>query len=152
MNNRIQEIMDLEHFKTLTPIQEQVLNRKNKNRDIIGVSSTGSGKSHAFFMPIFEKLDFDQDCVQAVISAPTRELAYQLYDRCRKIAKHFNVRVKLVTGGMEKVLTVRKEVASCNNHSNSGIMYSSPFRMKHSGCHCTPSIDLYSVLSMASAT
>lgn len=30
MNNRIQEIMDLEHFKTLTPIQEQVLNRKNK--------------------------------------------------------------------------------------------------------------------------
>ena len=49
MNNRIQEIMDLEHFKTLTPIQEQVLNRKNKNRDIIGVSSTGSGKSHAFF-------------------------------------------------------------------------------------------------------
>ena len=34
MNNRIQEIMDLEHFKTLTPIQEQVLNRKNKNRDI----------------------------------------------------------------------------------------------------------------------
>ena len=28
MNNRIQEIMDLEHFKTLTPIQEQVLNRK----------------------------------------------------------------------------------------------------------------------------
>ena len=72
MNNRIQEIMDLEHFKTLTPIQEQVLNRKNKNRDIIGVSSTGSGKSHAFFMPIFEMLDFDQDCVHAVISAPTR--------------------------------------------------------------------------------
>ena len=31
--NRIQEIMDLEHFKTLTPIQEKVLNRKNKNRD-----------------------------------------------------------------------------------------------------------------------
>ena len=61
MNNRIQEIMDLEHFKTLTPIQEQVLNRKNKNRDIIGVSSTGSGKSHAFFMPIFEMLDFDMD-------------------------------------------------------------------------------------------
>ena len=35
MNNCIQEIMDLEHVKTLTPIQEQVLNRKNKNRDII---------------------------------------------------------------------------------------------------------------------
>mgnify|MGYP002533046741 CR=1 FL=1 len=60
-------------------------------------------------MPIFEMLDFDQDCVQAVISAPTRELAYQLYDRCRKIAKHFNVRVKLVTGGMEKVTQMEKQ-------------------------------------------
>lgn len=45
MNNRIQEIMDLEHFKTLTPIQEQVLNRKNKNRDIIGVSKMGIKKA-----------------------------------------------------------------------------------------------------------
>ena len=109
MTNRIQEIMDLEHFKKLTPIQEEVLNRKNKNRDVIGISSTGSGKSHAFFMPIFDVLDFDLDEVQAVISAPTRELAYQLYDRCRKIAKHFNVRVKLVTGGMEKVTTMEKQ-------------------------------------------
>lgn len=41
MNNRIQEIMELEHFKTLTPIQEEVLNRKNINRDLIGISSTG---------------------------------------------------------------------------------------------------------------
>ena len=39
-----------------------------------------------------------------------------------------------------------------NSHSKSGIMYSSSFRIKHSGCHCTPSIDLYSVLSIASAT
>lgn len=109
MNNRIQEIMELEHFKTLTPIQEQVLNRKNKNRDVIGISSTGSGKSHAFFMPIFDGLKFDLDEVQAVISAPTRELAYQLYDRCKKISKHFNVRVKLVTGGMEKVSNIDKQ-------------------------------------------
>lgn len=45
---RIQEIMKLEHFKKLTPIQEKVVNRKNKHRDLIGISSTGSGKSHAF--------------------------------------------------------------------------------------------------------
>lgn len=100
--NRIQEIMELEHFKKLTPIQEQVLNRKNKNRDLIGISSTGSGKSHAFFMSIFEKLDFEKNEVQAVISAPTRELAYQLHDRCKKIASHFGVRVRLITGGMDK--------------------------------------------------
>lgn len=99
---RIEQIMELEHFKKLTPIQDKVVNRKNKNRDLIGISSTGSGKSHAFFMSIFEKVDFEKNEVQAVISAPTRELAYQLHDRCKKIAKHFGVRTKLVTGGMEK--------------------------------------------------
>lgn len=47
--SKLQEIMEFEHFKTLTPIQEAMLKRTNKNRDFIGISSTGSGKSHAFF-------------------------------------------------------------------------------------------------------
>lgn len=46
--SKLQEIMEFEHFKTLTPIQEAMLKRTNKNRDFIGISSTGSGKSHAF--------------------------------------------------------------------------------------------------------
>lgn len=100
--NRIEEMMQVEGFKTLTPIQNAVINRKNKNRDLIGISTTGSGKSHAFFMPIFDMIDPDLDQVQAVISVPTRELAWQLYERSKKLADHFDVRVRLVTGGMEK--------------------------------------------------
>ena len=100
--SRIQEIMEIEHFKKLTPIQDAIVNRKNKTRDLIGISSTGSGKSHAFFMPIFEQIDENKDEVQAVISAPTRELAFQLYERAKKLADHFNIRIRLVTGGMEK--------------------------------------------------
>lgn len=99
---RINKIMELEHFKKLTPIQDRVVNRKNKTRDLIGISSTGSGKSHAFFMSIFEQLDLEKNEVQAVISCPTRELAFQLHDRIKKIANYFNVRTKLVTGGMQK--------------------------------------------------
>ncbi|WP_305204619.1 DEAD/DEAH box helicase family protein, partial [Dubosiella newyorkensis] len=100
--SKLQEIMEFEHFKTLTPIQEAMLKRTNKNRDFIGISSTGSGKSHAFFIPILEMVDPDLDEVQAVISAPTRELAYQLYERFKGLAGHFGVRMKLVTGGMDK--------------------------------------------------
>ena len=100
--NRIEEMMKVEGFKTLTPIQEAVINRKNKNRDLIGISTTGSGKSHAFFMPIFDLVDPNLDKVQAVISVPTRELAWQLYERSKKLADHFGVRVRLVTGGTEK--------------------------------------------------
>ena len=100
--NRIEEMMAVEGFKTLTPIQEAVINRKNKTRDLIGISTTGSGKSHAFFFPIFEMVDPNLDKVQAVISVPTRELAWQLYERSKKLADHFNVRVRLVVGGTEK--------------------------------------------------
>lgn len=102
MMNRIEEMMKVEGFKTLTPIQEAVIHRKDKQRDLIGISTTGSGKSHAFFMPIFEAIDASIDEVQAVISVPTRELAWQLYERCKKLADHFDVRIRLVTGGMEK--------------------------------------------------
>lgn len=100
--NRIEEIMKIEGFKTLTPIQKAVVERKDKNRDLIGISTTGSGKSHAFFMPIFERIDPDLDQVQAVISVPTRELAWQLYERSKKISAHFGVRTALITGGQEK--------------------------------------------------
>lgn len=100
--NRIEEMMQVEGFKSLTPIQEAVIHRKNKERDLIGISTTGSGKSHAFFMPIFEMVDPSVDKVQAVISVPTRELAWQLYERSKKLADHFGVRVRLVTGGTEK--------------------------------------------------
>lgn len=100
--SKLQEIMEFEKFKTLTPIQEAMLSRKDKNRDFIGISSTGSGKSHAFFIPIIESIDPEQDKVQAIISTPTRELAYQLYERFKKLCDHFDIRIKLVTGGMDK--------------------------------------------------
>lgn len=100
--NIVQQIMEFEHFKTLTPIQEKVVFRKNKTRDLIGISSTGSGKSHAFFMAIFEMIDPNLEQVQAVISTPTRELAYQLYERCRALGEHFGITVKRYTGGTER--------------------------------------------------
>ena len=102
MNPIVEKIMEIEHFRELTPIQKEVLKVANKKRDIIGVSSTGSGKTHAFFMPIFEQIDPNLNEVQATISAPTRELAYQLYDRCLPLAKAFGIRVKLVIGGTQK--------------------------------------------------
>lgn len=97
-----QEILDFEGFSKLTPIQEAALNRKDPNRDFIGISTTGSGKSHAFFIPVLNMVDPDLDEVQAVISVPTRELAQQLYNRFKKLAAHFNVRMRLAIGGTEK--------------------------------------------------
>ncbi|MEG1732946.1 MAG: DEAD/DEAH box helicase, partial [Longicatena sp.] len=71
--------------------------------DIIGISDTGTGKTHAFLIPILEKVDSNKAEVQAVISAPTRELAVQIYNRATKMMEADpKLTIKLITGGMEK--------------------------------------------------
>ncbi len=77
----------LEGFHPLTPIQEQVIPVALKGRDIIGISDTGTGKTHAFLMPILEMVDIDRQEVQAVITAPTRELAMQIYQRAEALCR-----------------------------------------------------------------
>lgn len=120
ISNRTKRIMEMEGFQTLTPIQEQVLETGQTKRDIIGLSSTGSGKSHAFFFKIFDMIDPDDPKVQAVVSAPTRELAFQLFDRIKPLCKEFDVKCKLVTGGMEK----------SENQIEAQIIIGTPGRMK----------------------
>ena len=75
-------------FKKPTPIQEKVIPLVLKNRDIIGISQTGTGKSHAFLLPIMSRIDVNKDCVQAVITAPTRELASQLFNNAKTFTKY----------------------------------------------------------------
>lgn len=86
-------------FKKYTEIQELVIPKAIAKKDIIGCSQTGTGKTHAFLIPIFENLDLDLKDVQVVITAPTRELAQQIYDFAIFIAKH-----------SEKTIDIRKYV------------------------------------------
>jgi len=90
-------------FTAPTPIQSQVIPLAYKNRDIIGVSQTGTGKTHAFLIPIVDRINTDKDMVQAVIAAPTRELASQIYDNARMFVKdNPDLRVSLMIGGSDK--------------------------------------------------
>ena len=97
------KFIELEHFIEPTPIQQAVIPMACKGKDIIGISATGTGKTHAFLIPIMEKVDSSKNCIQAVITAPTRELALQIYNRCEKMSEADpNLNIKLITGGMEK--------------------------------------------------
>lgn len=92
-----------EGFVNPTPIQKEVLPLALKGKDIIGISDTGTGKTHAFLIPILEKIDVSKPMVQAVITAPTRELATQIYQRSLKMAEICDgLRIRLIVGGMEK--------------------------------------------------
>jgi ATP-dependent RNA helicase DeaD len=61
-----------------TNIQSQAIPELLAGRDVVGQSQTGTGKTAAFALPILERIDFQKPCVQALILAPTRELAMQV--------------------------------------------------------------------------
>ena len=85
-------------FDKPTDIQERVIPATLKGTSIIGQSQTGTGKTHAFLLPIMNKIDPQKEEVQAIISAPTRELANQIYQEALKIAEHFPEETPTATG------------------------------------------------------
>ena len=90
-------------FTDPTPIQEQVIPSALKGKDIIGLSATGSGKTHAYLIPIMEKIDETSEDCQAVITAPTRELAAQIYENAKVMMEvKKDLRVSLVIGGKDR--------------------------------------------------
>ena len=73
------------HFVKPTPVQEKVIPIVLANKSVVGQSQTGSGKTHAFLLPIFEQLDAQNQNVQVVITTPSRELAYQIYNAAKQL-------------------------------------------------------------------
>ena len=90
-------------FTVPTPVQEEVIPAALRGRDVIGLSATGSGKTHAYLIPIMEKADASLDHVQAVITAPTRELAAQIYEMAVVMQEFIEgLRVRLYVGGQDR--------------------------------------------------
>ena len=91
-------------FFELTPMQEKVIPLALKGEQIIGTSQTGTGKTHAFLIPILENLNFNLKEVQSVIITPTRELGFQIYEEIIKLSKFSNefIDVRLYVGGSDR--------------------------------------------------
>lgn len=105
----VKETIQEMNFETPTKIQKEVMPLVYKNRDVIGISQTGTGKTHAFLIPVMDMIDVEMDCVQAVITAPTRELATQIYEHAKVFMKHNeNLRVSLMIGGSDKQKAIQK--------------------------------------------
>ncbi|WP_067727393.1 DEAD/DEAH box helicase [Oceanobacillus damuensis] len=102
----LQDIIEKLGFKKPTEIQEKVIPGILKGQSVIGQSRTGSGKTHAYLLPLFNKIDSSKQEVQFVITAPTRELATQIHDEVRKMI-HYAEKdgkwiAKLLVGGTDK--------------------------------------------------
>ncbi|SJZ40574.1 DEAD/DEAH box helicase [Selenihalanaerobacter shriftii] len=87
-------------FEEATPIQTQAIPYILEGRDVIGQAQTGTGKTAAFGIPILEKIDKDNKNVQVLILCPTRELAIQVSEEIRRLAKYKkNIKTLPVYGG-----------------------------------------------------
>ena len=73
-------------FEEASPIQTAVIPVIMEGRDVVGLSSTGSGKTAAFAIPAIERVDPKQRAVQVLILCPTRELAVQVAEEAGKLA------------------------------------------------------------------
>lgn len=95
----IANLADL-NFEQMTPIQAEALPLVLEGKDVIGQAKTGSGKTAVFGLGILEKLDTKNFLVQSLVLCPTRELAEQVSEEIRRLARPIaNVKVITACGG-----------------------------------------------------
>ena len=89
-------------FEEMTPIQAKAIPVELEGADVIGQAQTGTGKTAAFAIPILQKVNPKLKKPQAMVICPTRELAIQVADEIRKLAKYMSsVKVLPIYGGQE---------------------------------------------------
>ncbi|HJD16459.1 MAG TPA: DEAD/DEAH box helicase [Candidatus Enterococcus stercoripullorum] len=97
-------------FKQPTEVQERLIPVIQAGRSVVGQSQTGTGKTHTFLLPIFNQLDLKQQNVQAVITAPSRELATQIYRAAKQLANFSDEEISIMNfvGGTDKLRQVER--------------------------------------------
>ena len=112
-------------YQQMTPIQAQALPPILAGADLIGQAQTGSGKTAAFGLCLLTKLDTRVSDIQSLVLCPTRELADQVAEEIRRLARGIpNVRVLTLCGGIPK----RKQTAALQHGAH--IVVGTPGRVE----------------------
>ncbi|TKB92809.1 MAG: DEAD/DEAH box helicase [Nitrospira sp.] len=91
-----------------TPIQAQAIPPALEGRDVIGCAQTGTGKTAAFVIPMIERLAaLPKGPPQALILAPTRELALQISGAIEKLGRSHNISATVIVGGSDMQAQIR---------------------------------------------
>ena len=100
-------------FKEPSPIQELTIPLALEGKDVIGQAQTGTGKTAAFGLPTLDKIRVDEPTIQALVIAPTRELAVQSQEELFRFGRDKGVKVRSVYGGssIEKQIKALKSGA-----------------------------------------
>jgi len=86
-------------WHTATPIQTKAIPAAREGRDVVGIAQTGTGKTGAFMLPSLER-QVQKEGLHTLVLCPTRELAQQVAEDARNMAKHTELWVGEIVGGM----------------------------------------------------
>ncbi|GGY94211.1 ATP-dependent RNA helicase DbpA [Pseudoduganella plicata] len=112
-------------YKTMTPIQAQSLPSVLEGRDLIAQAKTGSGKTAAFGIGLLHKINPAWFATQALVLCPTRELADQVANELRRLARSVgNVKILVLTGGAP----MRPQIASLEHGAH--VVVGTPGRIR----------------------
>ena len=75
-------------FNLMTKIQEESYEHILNGKDVVGMSSTGSGKTAAFMIPTLERVNVEDKNTQVLVETPKRDLAIQIVKETRKNLKY----------------------------------------------------------------
>ncbi|MBS5786655.1 MAG: DEAD/DEAH box helicase [Clostridioides difficile] len=101
INDNMINVLKQNGIESPTPIQEKSILPIMYGRDIIAQAKTGTGKTLAFLLPIFEQISTDSKNVQALILTPTRELALQITEEAKKLSKAKEINILAAYGGKD---------------------------------------------------
>ncbi|UAA40201.1 DEAD/DEAH box helicase [Paraneptunicella aestuarii] len=103
LDNRLQKILALKEFTTVTPIQQQAIPHALLGKDLLASSKTGSGKTLAFLIPAIHRTltqkALSKRDARVLVLAPTRELAKQVFNELLQLIKNTPLKAALLVGG-----------------------------------------------------
>jgi ATP-dependent RNA helicase DeaD len=100
ISDGVQRAVTEQGWETPTPIQALTLPELLDGEDVVGLAQTGSGKTAAFAIPLIEALDGKVRGVQALVLAPTRELAAQAATEISSLSRYNPIRPVVLCGGV----------------------------------------------------
>lgn len=100
--------LETKNISTPTPIQALSIPHILKGKDIVAEAQTGTGKTYAFLLPMFQKIEVENPCIQGLVIAPTRELALQITDVARQLSEMKPLNILTAYGGQDVLAQIHK--------------------------------------------
>lgn len=108
LSDSIIDVLKNQRIIEPTPIQEESIMLIKNGNDVIAEAQTGTGKTLAFLLPMFENISPDINAIQGLIITPTRELAIQITEEAMKLRKAKDLNILAAYGGKDIGSQIKK--------------------------------------------